>query len=125
MAACPELWREDETPVSHDQVLGRRGRRLRRRWLEAVDEAATTDAMARARHIYARLIDTGWLEESRYGLRVTVDMPSGAMRLLEFLCLLREGVSEELGGLTGACRCSSSTTAAASYWPNGVCDRDH
>lgn len=99
LAASPELWREDETPVSLDQVLGRRGRRLRRRRLEAVDEAATTDAMARARHIYARLIDTGWLEQSRYGLRVTVDMPSGAMRLLEFLCLLREGVSEELGGL--------------------------
>lgn len=99
LAASPELWREDESPVSLDQVLGRRGRRLRRRRLEAVDETATTGAMARARHIYARLIDTGWLEESRYGLRVTVDMPSGAMRLLEFLCLLREGVSEELGGL--------------------------
>lgn len=99
LAEAPELWREDEAPLSLDQVLGRRGRRLRRRRLPEVDEAATTDALARARHIYARLIDTGWLEETRYGLRVTVDMPSGAMRLLEFLCLLREGVSEELGGL--------------------------
>lgn len=99
LADSPELWREDEAPVSLDQVLGRKGRRLRRRGLADVDESATTEAMGRARHIYARLIETGWLEESRYGLRVTVDMPSGAMRLLEFLCLLREGVSEELGGL--------------------------
>jgi Family of unknown function (DUF5716) len=99
LGEAPELWREDEAPVSLDQVLGRRGRRLRRRGLAAADEAATTEAMGRARHIYGRLLETGWLEESRYGLRVTVDMPSGAMRLLEFLCLLREGVSEELGGL--------------------------
>lgn len=95
----PELWREDEAPVSLDQVLGRKGRRLRRRGLADVDDSATTEAMGRARHIYARLLETGWLEETRYGLRVTVDMPAGAMRLLEFLCLLREGVSEELGGL--------------------------
>lgn len=99
LGEMPELWREDEAAVSLDQVLGRRGRRLRRRGLAVADEAATTEAMGRARHIYARLIETGWLEESRYGLKVTVDMPSGAMRLLEFLCLLREGVSEELGGL--------------------------
>jgi hypothetical protein len=99
LGEAPELWREDEAPVSLDQVLGRRGRRLRRRGLAAADGAATTEAMSRARHIYARLIETGWLEENRYGLKVTVDMPLGAMRLLEFLCLLREGVSEELGGL--------------------------
>lgn len=99
LAAAPELWREDEAPVVLDQILGRRGRRLRRRGLAASDEAATTEAMTRARHIYARLLDTGWMEETRYGLKVTVDMPSAAMRLVEFLCLLREGVSEELGGL--------------------------
>jgi hypothetical protein len=55
--------------------------------------------MARARHIYNRLNATGWLEESHYGLKVTVDMPSGAMRLVEFLCGLREGVSEQIGGI--------------------------
>lgn len=45
------------------------------------------------------MLSTGWLEESRYGLKVTVDMPPGAMRLAEFLCALREGLSEQLGGL--------------------------
>ena len=99
LAERPALWRDDETPVSLDQVRPRGGRRLRRRRAVQADEAATSEAMARARHIYARLVQTGWLEESRYGLRVTVDMPAGAMRLIEFLCLLREGVSEELGGL--------------------------
>lgn len=59
----------------------------------------TSEAMNRASHIYARLKATGWIEENRYGLKVTVDMPAGAMRLAEFLCNLREGVSEQLGGL--------------------------
>jgi hypothetical protein len=99
LAERPELWRDDETPVSLDQVLGRRGRRLRRRRAVQADESATSEAMARARHIYARLLQTGWLDESRYGLKVTVGMPAGAMRSIELLCLLREGVSEELGGL--------------------------
>ncbi|PBB20380.1 Wadjet anti-phage system protein JetA family protein [Mesorhizobium sp. WSM4313] len=94
-----EFWREDEAPVVLDQLAARRGRRIRRRNLEAADPKATNEAMVRARHIYSRLIATGWLEESRYGLKVTVDMPAGAMRLAEFLCNLREGLTEQLGGL--------------------------
>ncbi|MFG1201780.1 Wadjet anti-phage system protein JetA family protein [Xanthobacter aminoxidans] len=93
------LWRDDEEPVVLDQVVGRQGRRLRRRGLDAAHTEATNDAMGRARHIYHRLIATGWLEETRYGLKVTLDMPAAAMRLAEFLCALREGVSEQLGGL--------------------------
>lgn len=94
-----ELWREDEAPVVLDQLATRRGRRIRRRNREAADAQATSEAMVRARHIYNRLRVTGWIEESPYGLRITVDMPAGAMRLAEFLCNLREGVSEQLGGL--------------------------
>ncbi|TIL68470.1 Wadjet anti-phage system protein JetA family protein [Mesorhizobium sp.] len=94
-----ELWREDETPVTFDQVVTGRGRRIRRRSLEIADTGASSEAMVRARHIYIRLLATGWLEETRYGLKVTVDMPPGAMRLAEFLCALREGMSEQLGGL--------------------------
>ncbi|WP_395676452.1 Wadjet anti-phage system protein JetA family protein [Inquilinus sp.] len=94
-----DLWREDEAPVVLDQVVARRGRRMRRRRIETADAQATNEAMVRARHIYNRLIATGWLEETRYGLKVTVDMPPGAMRLAEFLCALREGMSEQLGGL--------------------------
>jgi len=93
------LWNEEEAPVSLDQLRAPNGRRLRRRRLDFANQQATSEAVQRARHIYARLIQTGWLEESRYGLKVTVDMPSGAMRLAEFLSSLREGVSEPLGGL--------------------------
>jgi hypothetical protein len=95
----PELWREDEAPVEFDEMLPARGRRLRRRRSASADEEATSQAMLRARHIYVRLRNTGWIEESRYGLKTTVDMPAGAMRLIEFLCQMREGFSEELGGL--------------------------
>jgi hypothetical protein len=99
LARRPELWHEEGTLVTLDEVTPGRRRRLRRRRQPGTDDQATGEAMARARHIYARLLQTGWLEESRYGLRVTVDMPSGAMRLTEFLCLLREGATEQLGGL--------------------------
>lgn len=95
----PELWRDDEEPVEFDIMVPSRSGRLRRRRATAADVEATSQAMMRARHIYARLRNTGWIEESRYGLKVTVDMPAGAMRLIEFLCQLREGFSEELGGL--------------------------
>jgi hypothetical protein len=93
------LWRDDEAPAQLDEIVGRKGRRMRRRRVETADVDATNEAMGRARQVYYRLIQTGWLEESRYGLKVTVDMPPGAMRLAEFLCALREGLSEQLGGL--------------------------
>jgi len=95
----PDLWRDDETPVEFDEILPAKGRRLRRRRSAVADDDATSQAMVRVRHIYARLRNTGWIEESRYGLKTTVDMPAGAMRLIEFLCQMREGFSEELGGL--------------------------
>ena len=100
----PDLWREEDGPVQLDSVKVRPGRRLKRRGQVAADAEATSDAMARARYIYNRLNETGWLEETRFGLKVTVDMPAGAMRLAELLCLLREGVSEELGGLVSQIR---------------------
>lgn len=99
LAQHADLWREDEAPVVLDKMVTRRGRRLQRRRVEAADARASNDALTRARHIYNRLNTTGWLEETRYGLKVTVDMPPGAMRLAEFLCGLREGLSEQLGGL--------------------------
>jgi hypothetical protein len=99
LANHAELWREEEGPAMLDELSSRRGRRLRRRGIEAADSQATGEAMARARHIYNRLNATGWIQESHYGLKVTVDMPAGAMRLTEFLCNLREGVSEQIGGI--------------------------
>ncbi|MFC0220171.1 Wadjet anti-phage system protein JetA family protein [Pseudochelatococcus lubricantis] len=98
LAQKPKLW-HDESPLVVLQEVSTRGRRLRPRAAAGRDRGATVEAMERARHIYARLLETGWLEESRYGLRVTVDMPPAAMRLAEFLSSLRQGSGEQLGGL--------------------------
>jgi hypothetical protein len=98
LAKRPDLWHDEGQLVTLDDV-STKGRRLRPRHRASGDADATSEAMARSRHIYARLTQTGWLEESRYGLRVTVDMPAGAMRLAEFLSSLRDGPSEQLGGL--------------------------
>jgi hypothetical protein len=95
----PELWAENEAAVDLDRLVTRSGRRVRRRRTEGADEGATGTAISRSRHIYNRLLQTGWLDEAKYGLKVTVEMPSGAMRLAEFLCSLKEGVAEQLGGL--------------------------
>lgn len=95
----PELWAESEAPVDLDRLVIRSGRRVRRRRTEGANEEATGTAINHSRHIYNRLLQTGWLDEARYGLRVTVEMPAGAMRLAEFLCSLKEGIAEQLGGL--------------------------
>lgn len=99
LARNAEHWREDETEVVLDTLFVRGSRRLRRRRSAAADAEASGEAMSRARHIYNRLVQTGWLDENRYGLKVTVDMPAGALRLAEFLWSLTQGVSEQVGGL--------------------------
>lgn len=93
------LWKEDEAPVDLDRLVTRTGRRVRRRRVSGSDSAASGSAIGRSRHIYNRLLQTGWLDETSYGLKTTVEMPSGAMRLAEFLCSLKEGAAEQLGGL--------------------------
>jgi hypothetical protein len=95
----PSLWTEDEAAVDLDRLVTRTGRRIRRRRIEGAHDEATGIVISRSRHIYNRLLQTGWLDESSYGLKITVEMPSGAMRLAEFLCTLNEGASEQLGGL--------------------------
>lgn len=95
----PGLWTEDEAAVDLDRLVSRSGRRVRRRRIAGADEGATGTAISRSRHIYNRLLQTGWLDESSYGLKTTVEMPSGPMRLAEFLSSLKEGAAEQLGGL--------------------------
>lgn len=95
----PALWSEDEAAVDLDRLVTRTGRRVRRRRVEGAHDEATGTVISRSRHIYNRLLQTGWLDESSYGLKTTVEMPSGAMRLAEFLCSLKDGAGEQLGGL--------------------------
>ncbi len=95
----PGLWAEDEVAVDLDRLITRTGRRVKRRRVVGVDDAATGAAISRSRHIYNRMLQTGWLDEASYGLKTTVEMPSGSMRLAEFLCSLKESGAEQLGGL--------------------------
>lgn len=95
----PGLWTEDEVPVDLDRLVARTGRRVKRRRGVGVDDQATGTVISRSRHIYNRMLQTGWLDEASFGLKTTVEMPSGPMRLAEFLCSLSEGGAEQLGGL--------------------------
>lgn len=95
----PALWAEDEAPVDLDRLVVRTGQRVRRRRLEGAHDEATGTMIGKSRHIYNRLLQAGWLDESSYGLKTTVETPAEAMRLAEFLCSLKEGASEQLGGL--------------------------
>ena len=99
IAREPSLWTEDEAAVDLDRLITRSGRRVRRRRSVGVDDQATGSAISRSRHIYNRMLQTGWLEETSYGLKITVEMAAGPMRLAEFLCTLKEGGAEQLGGL--------------------------
>lgn len=100
----PELWIEDEAPVELDRLVPRNGRRVRRRQTAGADDEATGSVIGRSRQVYNRLVATGWLERVSYGIRITVDMPAGAMRLAEFLCTMRNGATEQLGGLVAEVR---------------------
>lgn len=91
-------WAEEES-VDLDRLVPRAGRRVRRRRVSGSDGQATGTAIARARHVYNRMLQTGWLDETSFGLKTTVEMPAGPMRLAEFLCSLAEGGTEQLGGL--------------------------
>lgn len=99
IAREPGLWTEDEAAVDFDRLVTRSGRRVRRRRGVGVDDQATGSAISRSRHVYNRMLQTGWLEEASYGLKITVEMTAGPMRLAEFLCTLKEGGAEQLGGL--------------------------
>lgn len=99
LSAQPELWAEDEASIDLDRLVTRSGKRVRRRRVTGADSEATGSLISRSRHIYNRMIQTGWLDEVSYGLRTTVEMPAGPMRLAEFLCSLKEGGAEQLGGL--------------------------
>ncbi len=96
----PTLWHDEDEMLSFTDLRSdkRRLRRVRKKTGSSKDEA-TDRAMLRARHIYVRLVNTGWLEESHFGMRINVDMPHGAMRLAQFLSDLREDISTNYSGL--------------------------
>jgi hypothetical protein len=113
----PGLWTDEETLYALPDLVSKNRRRVRKLKPQVPSgsdfgggtkkAASMADlALQRARHIYVRLVRCGWLEEERFGLRVTVDMPMGPMLLLETLSSLRAGVSTRLGGVVTQIRAS-------------------
>lgn len=106
----PDLWHdgEDEEELSAAPDVRTRGRRLRRS-PGAAGAGAQDEMLNRAWRVYNRLIDTGWLEEDAYGLRVTVDMPPAAMLLADRLAAIEGGLSASFRGVVSIIRGSLSS----------------
>jgi hypothetical protein len=72
----------------------------RRRLKFAATGGVTGDRVLKsAQQVYQGLVRTGWLEEEEYGLKITVDMPMGALLVVQRLSSLKSDVSQRFGGL--------------------------
>ncbi|ACJ00836.1 Wadjet anti-phage system protein JetA family protein [Rhodospirillum centenum] len=92
----PELWADDGEDWSGVADVRTTGRRIRRARPEDRRQDLLLDCAYRA---YGRLIDTGWLEEESYGLKITVDMPPAAMLLAERLAAIQRGLATSFRGV--------------------------
>ncbi len=92
----PELWTDDGEDLSGVADVRTTGRRIRRSRSEDGRQDLLLDHAYRA---YGRLLDTGWLEEESYGLKITVDMPPAAMLLAERLSAIRKGLATSFRGV--------------------------
>jgi hypothetical protein len=92
----PELWSDDGEDLSGVADVRTTGRRIRRSRSEDGRQDLLLDRAYRA---YGRLLDTGWLEEESYGLKITVDMPPAAMLLAERLSAIQRGLATSFRGV--------------------------
>ncbi|TIM11733.1 Wadjet anti-phage system protein JetA family protein [Mesorhizobium sp.] len=93
----PELLAEgDDVGEGLPDLVSKRRRRLK--FAGEANEAAEA-ALRVASIAYQKLLQTGWLEEEEYGLRVTVDMPMGASLVMQLLSSLKSDVSQRFGGV--------------------------
>lgn len=97
VARRPGLLLDDDDPGEGlPEVVSKGRRRLR----FAGSGGETGDRVLRsAAQVYQGLVRTGWLEEEEYGLKVTVDMPMGALLVVQRLSSLKTDVSQRFGGL--------------------------
>ena len=97
VARQPELLLHDEDPGEGLPEVVSKGRR---RLKFAGNSGETGDKVLKAAsQVYQGLVRTGWLEEEEYGLKVTVDMPMGALLVIQRLSSLKSDVSQRFGGL--------------------------
>jgi len=92
----PELWSEDEGELLDLPADPRRRRRARS---DANDGRMLDPVMLKARHVYARLVRCGWIEEEAFGFNVKADMTPGALVLADQLSIINEGISQLFGGV--------------------------
>lgn len=96
-----DLWHEEDEGALTFEDLVPSGRRLKRRGRRKNSDTTdgTDEAQTRARTVYVRLVKSGWLEEVQYGLKITVDMPTGSMMLAQFLSDLKQDIRANFAGL--------------------------
>lgn len=97
IARRPELLADADDPVEGLPEVVSKGRR-RLKFAGNGDEAGDK-ALKAAQQVYQGLVRTGWLEEEEYGLKVTADMPMGALLVVQRLSSLKSDVSQRFGGL--------------------------
>lgn len=97
LKAHPQLWTDEDEDFSGVSEIRAKGRRFRRN-LSGTDGRQDL-LLDRAYQIYRQLLGKGWLEEEAYGIRITVDMPPGAMLLAERLAALEKGLATSFRGV--------------------------
>lgn len=97
IARQPELLSDADDPVEGLPELISKGRR--RLKFARDGDGVGERALRAAQQVYQGLVRTGWLEEEEYGLKVTTDMPMGALLVVQRLASLKSDVSQRFGGL--------------------------
>jgi hypothetical protein len=96
LGANPQLVDDEGELQALPEIVSSRRRRIR---FVGVAGSAGDKALKLATHLYSRLLATGWLEEEEYGLRVTVDMPMGALLVTQRLVSLKTDITKRFGGV--------------------------
>lgn len=96
IVARPDILGEDLEDEDLPEIVSSRRRRVR---FQGKSNDAGERVLKAANLVYSRLVATGWLEEEQFGIRVTVDMPMGALLVMQRLVSLNGDVSQRFGGL--------------------------
>ena len=94
----PDLWAAtgDIEELPELEIRGRR--RVSARVPSTTDPSLADAVRGRAVRHYEYLLQTGWLEEERFGIVKTVDMSPGALSIMETLSRIREGFALQFSG---------------------------
>ncbi len=104
LRANTDLWADEETLRNLPPAPRKFGRKRIKR--APVNSAAGDVLGQRANHVYARLLETGWLVEEPFGFNTQVEMPPGAMALAEQLVTIERGLDQLFAGVVAEIRAS-------------------